>query len=236
MRALVFGLWLLTELCADAAYAKTLGKKVKLAQLDSDPTTAAACSEQSLIGKRLPAESLALLQTFRNGRWQDPEEGRSSPVRQSAHVLVLHFWAPWCEPCKSELPTLAQFQERLSRRYGSGIQFLYIAHQTPAPQLAEFIASLSTPGHRETPPAGTPATNPPTDERSQALRKLFSIGEQYYDPEWRIWKSVAGRCKETKLPVTMVVTPDLLIRNVSVGPIVDLLAFLRPIEDFLGFY
>jgi thiol-disulfide isomerase/thioredoxin len=30
------------------------------------------------------------------------------------HIMVVNFWATWCEPCRKEIPTLVELQERFS--------------------------------------------------------------------------------------------------------------------------
>lgn len=43
-------------------------------------------------------------------------------------VLVLNFWAPWCTPCKKELPIFIEMQEKYQDQ---GLQFLGLAVDTP---------------------------------------------------------------------------------------------------------
>ena len=39
-------------------------------------------------------------------------------------VLVVNFWAPWCPPCRQEIPDFIRMQERLGKQ---GLQFVGIA-------------------------------------------------------------------------------------------------------------
>ncbi len=40
-------------------------------------------------------------------------EGTSSLAAYKGKVVVLNFWASWCEPCKDEAPALEKAQKRL---------------------------------------------------------------------------------------------------------------------------
>lgn len=45
-------------------------------------------------------------------------------------VVLVNFWAPWCKPCREEMPMLVQLQ----RDYGmQGLQVLGLAIDEPAP-------------------------------------------------------------------------------------------------------
>ena len=44
-------------------------------------------------------------------------------------VLVLNFWATWCEPCREEVPTLVEAQAQLA---ANGLQIVGIALDTAA--------------------------------------------------------------------------------------------------------
>lgn len=58
-------------------------------------------------------------------------EGRRQTLAQwRGQVVVLNFWAPWCPPCRKEIPGFI----RLQQRYGAqGLQFLGVALDRPEP-------------------------------------------------------------------------------------------------------
>lgn len=55
--------------------------------------------------------------------------GRPQALAQwRGKVLVLNFWAPWCPPCRQEIPGFA----RLHRRHaGAGLQFVGVSLDAP---------------------------------------------------------------------------------------------------------
>jgi cytochrome c biogenesis protein CcmG/thiol:disulfide interchange protein DsbE len=51
--------------------------------------------------------------------------GSVSLASLRGRVVVLNFWASWCEPCRAEAPLLQQAQSRLSRHRGTVLGVTY---------------------------------------------------------------------------------------------------------------
>jgi cytochrome c biogenesis protein CcmG/thiol:disulfide interchange protein DsbE len=46
-------------------------------------------------------------------------EGRGSLADYRGQVVVLNFWASWCDPCRDESPLLQRWHERIEKRGGT---------------------------------------------------------------------------------------------------------------------
>lgn len=58
-------------------------------------------------------------------------EGTPRSVSEwDGQVVLLNFWAPWCKPCREEMPMLVQLQQDLGAR---GLQVLGPAIDEPEP-------------------------------------------------------------------------------------------------------
>ncbi len=56
-------------------------------------------------------------------------DGRGQALAQwRGKVVVLNFWAPWCPPCREEIPGFTRMQTRLGE---AGLQFVGVALDAP---------------------------------------------------------------------------------------------------------
>lgn len=69
-------------------------------------------------------------------------EGRNQPFAQwRGRVLVVNFWATWCEPCKQEIPELAKVSRSFAEK---DLVVVGIALDDPG-QVREFTKEFSIP-------------------------------------------------------------------------------------------
>lgn len=63
---------------------------------------------------------------------------RRSLKEWQGRVLVLNFWATWCEPCREEIPAFMKVREKMFR---SGVEFVGIAIDQAA-KVAHFAKTV----------------------------------------------------------------------------------------------
>src|SRR5580692_3962533 len=64
---------------------------------------------------------------------------RISPTDFGGKVLLLNFWATWCEPCQAELPSLKTLAKTLAPR---GLVVLAISQDTDASAYSRFADQM----------------------------------------------------------------------------------------------
>jgi thiol-disulfide isomerase/thioredoxin len=60
--------------------------------------------------------------------WIDLTGYRQRLAAEKGRVVVVNFWATWCEPCREEFPELVRFDRRYA---GRGVTFLSVSLDSP---------------------------------------------------------------------------------------------------------
>ena len=64
-------------------------------------------------------------------------DGRSVDLKaMQGRVLVVNFWATWCEPCRDEMPSLQRLRDKLA---GQPLEVITVNFGESAEKIAQFI-------------------------------------------------------------------------------------------------
>jgi len=91
----------------------------------ADPIAAAKAKALGLVGNLAPDFNLP-----------DLQDGSYNLADQRGKIIVLAFWATWCPPCRSEMPTFAKLQKELAKE---GVFVVPVANDDPI-KAREFLA------------------------------------------------------------------------------------------------
>jgi len=94
-------------------------------------------------------------------------------------VVLVNFWATWCEPCRDEMPSLA----RLRASLGGRLVVLAVNYGESKPRVADFLARLGV----DLPVLLDPNREAPRAWRVRVLPTSFVVG-----PDGRVRYTVVG--------------------------------------------
>jgi thiol-disulfide isomerase/thioredoxin len=92
-------------------------------------TAVASASAETKIKPWKGKPTLPLSRTDLDGKTVDLKSLRG-------RVLVVNFWATWCEPCRDEMPSLQRLRDKLS---GKPLHILTVNYGESAEKIAQFM-------------------------------------------------------------------------------------------------
>lgn len=150
--------------------------------------------EVALLHRVLPADSLRSLDLWdeQASAWRPARANEAVDAR--VPVLMLHFWASWCKPCRDEFPVWQDLGPQLEAVHKGKVRILYVAIQTNNHDMERFLLENKA--------------------KMPAARWHLDVGE-------RLAAAIRRGLVDDRLPlpVTLWIDRQHVVRQALVGPI-----------------
>ncbi len=152
--------------------------------------------ESYLLSQPISASVFRNLLVFstKTQRWEAAES--SAEPSTSARVRVVHLWAHYCEPCQREFPVLKGLAQKAAAKHKGRVQYLFVAEDTPSEQMSTFL---------------------------QKNKPSMPEGRHFHDTQGQLRSALQLGLPtgELKLPTTILVDEQGVVRQAFVGPLVE---------------
>ncbi len=140
------------------------------------------------------------------GIWRDAEAAETQK-NQQGKLRIVHFWAPWCNPCVREFPLLRDISRSMMSAYKDATNYIYVSVETEdLDGMKDFFAR-----HRENMPVGLQFG----DFEHELRKTLAQVLPQQVQSGAPQGKNLLSR--QLQLPMTVVLDEDNVVRLAFIG-------------------
>ena len=171
-----------------------LSTLLQIGAIQSALNPADRAQEIALMHAQLDPGQLRRMQVWddKAADWRDTKPAEVLDDKSS--VLIIHFWATWCAPCREEFPIWRELAPKLEAQYKGRLRVLFVAVQSAGPDMEAFVAKN---------------------------RASLPLAPLYQDTAERLTDTLRRRVTGERLsyPVTVWLDPQRVVRQALVGSV-----------------